>query len=125
MAASFVAAGAWAGTTLQPYLAGRALVDTKLVIAQTAANAITTLWTYSPENMESLAKRSAEFLAGDFASEYRGYIDVIAAANKQAQVSNNTQVMGTAVESVTSSEATVIVYTNSVSTSPVSRNIPS
>ena len=34
-------------------------------------------------------------------------------------------VLGTAVESVTPSEATAIVYTNSVATSPVSKNIPS
>ena len=38
---------------------------------------------------------------------------------------NTTQVMGTAVESLGPSEATALVYTNSVSTSPVSKNIPS
>jgi len=41
----FVGAAAFAGATLQPYLADRALVHTKLDIARTAANAITTLWT--------------------------------------------------------------------------------
>jgi Mce-associated membrane protein len=33
--------------------------------------------------------------------------------------------MGTAVESIGPNEATAIVYTNSVSTSPITKNIPS
>jgi len=121
----FVGAAAFAGATLQPYLADRALVHTKLDIARTAANAITTLWTYTPDNMESLPDRSAGYLGGDFANEYRRYIDAIVATNKQAQVTNTTQVMGTAVETVTPTEATALVYTNSVATSPGSKNIPS
>jgi Mce-associated membrane protein len=121
----FVGAAAFAGATLQPYLADRALVRTKLDIARTATNAITTLWTYTPDNMESLPDRSAGFLGGDFANEYRKYIDAIVAPNKQAQVTNTTQVMGTAVETVTPTEATALVYTNSVATSPASKNIPS
>lgn len=121
----FVGAAAFAGATLQPYLADRALVHTKLDIARTAANAITTLWTYTPDNMDKLPERSAGYLGGDFASEYRRYIDAIVETNKQAQVTNTTQVMGTAVESVTPKEATALVYTNSVATSPVSKNIPS
>jgi Mce-associated membrane protein len=123
--AVLIGAAAFAGATLQPYLADRALVHTKLDIARTAANAITTLWTYNPDNMESLPDRAAGYLGGDFANEYRKYIDAIVASNKQAQVTNTTQVMGTAVETVTPSEATAIVYTNSVATSPVSKNIPS
>ncbi len=121
----FVGAAAFAGATLQPYLSDRALVHTKVDIARTAANAITTLWTYTPDNMESLPERSAGYLGGDFANEYRRYIDAIVAPNKQAQVTNTTQVMGTAVESVTPTEATALVYTNSVATSPGSKNIPS
>jgi Mce-associated membrane protein len=121
----FVGAAAFAGATLEPYLADRALVHTKLDIARTAANAITTLWTYNPDNMESLPDRSAGYLGGDFANEYRKYIDAIVAPNKQAQVTNTTQVMGTAVETVTPTEATALVYTNSVATSPGSKNIPS
>lgn len=120
----FVAAAAFAGATLQPYLADRALVHTKLDIARTAASAITTLWTYTPDNMDNLPDRAAAYLGGDFANEYRKYIDAIVAPNKQAQVTNTTQVMGTAVETVTPAEATAIVYTNSVATSPVSKNIP-
>jgi Mce-associated membrane protein len=121
----FVGAAAFAGAALQPYLADRAAVDTKLDVARTAASAITTLWTYTPDNMESLPDRSARLLGGDFATEYRKYIDAIVAPNKQAQVTNTTQVMGTAVESLTPTEATAIVYTNSVATSPVTKNIPS
>jgi Mce-associated membrane protein len=120
-----VGAAAFAGGTVQPYLADRALVHTKLDIARTAANAITTLWTYTPDNMDALPDRSARYLGGDFANEYRKYIDAIVAPNKQAQVTNTTQVLGAAVETVTPSEATAIVYTNSVATSPVSKNIPS
>ena len=121
----FVGAAGFAGATLQSYLADRALVHTKLDIARTAANAITTLWTYTPDNMDSLPDRSARYLGGDFANEYRKYIDAIVAPNKQAQVTNTTQVMGTAVETVTPTEATALVYTNSVATSPVSKNVPS
>jgi Mce-associated membrane protein len=122
---AFVGAAAFAGATLQPYLADRALVNTKLDIARTAANGITTLWTYTPDNMDKLPDRSAGYLGGDFAGEYRKYIDAIVAPNKQAQVTNTTEVMGTAVETVTPTEATALVYTNSVATSPVSKNIPS
>lgn len=124
-AAVFVGAAAFGGSMLQPYLADRALVHTKLDVARTAATAITTLWTYTPDNMDKLPDRAAGYLAGDFANEYRKYIDAIVAPNKQAQVTNNTQVMGTAVESVTPTEATALVYTNSVATSPGSKNIPS
>lgn len=120
-----VAAGAFAGAAIQPYLADRAAVQTKFAIAETAANAITTLWTYTPDDMDKLPERSAKYLGGDFAADYRRYIDAIAAPNKQAQVSNDTQVLGAAVESLTGTEATAIVYTNSVATSPVTKGIPS
>jgi Mce-associated membrane protein len=121
----FVGAAAFGGAMLQPYLADRALVRTKLDIARTAANAITTLWTYTPDNMDKLPDRAAGYLGGDFANEYRKYIDAIVATNKQAQVTNTTEVMGAAVETVTPTEATALVYTNSVATSPGSKNIPS
>jgi Mce-associated membrane protein len=123
--ALFIAAAAFAGATIQPYLADRAAVHTKFVIAETAASAITTLWTYTPEDMEKLPDRSAKYLGGDFAADYKRYIDAIVAPNKQAQVTNNTQVLGAAVESLTPTEATAIVYTNSVATSPVTKGIPS
>lgn len=124
-AAAFVAAAAFAGAAAAPYLTDRALVQVKLDIAGTAADAITTLWTYTPEDMETLPDRAAGFLGGDFQAEYRKYIDAIAAPNKQAQVSNNTQVLAAAVESLDGDTASAIVYTNSVATSPVTKNIPS
>jgi Mce-associated membrane protein len=121
----FVAAAAFAGAMLEPYLADRALVHTKLDIAHTAANAITTLWTYTPADMDRLPDRSAKYLTGDFEDQYRKYVDAIAPTNKQAQVSNNTQVMGAAVESLEGSNASAVVYTNSTYTSPVTKNVPS
>ncbi|MCX2934368.1 Mce protein [Mycobacterium sp. CVI_P3] len=120
----FVAAGAFAGATVQPYLMDRAAVDTKLDIARTAAEAITTLWTYTPDDMDALPDRSAKYLSGDFEDQYRKYVDAIAPTNKQAKVTNSTEVVGAAVESLSGSDATAIVYTNTTSTSPLSKNIP-
>ncbi|WP_319447575.1 MULTISPECIES: mammalian cell entry protein [unclassified Mycobacterium] len=121
----FVAAAAFAGATLQPYLVDRAEVQTKLDVARTAQAGITTLWTYTPDDMDKLDERAAKYLGGDFAKDYKEYIGRIVAANKQAQISNSTQVLGAAVESLTPTEATAIIYTNSVATSPVTKGIPS
>ncbi|WUI24282.1 Mce protein [Mycobacterium sp. NBC_00419] len=123
-AALFVAGGAFAGAAVQPYLADRAAVATKLDIAKTSAEAITTLWTYTPDDMDKLPERSAKYLSGDFQDQYRKYVDAIVPTNKQAQVTNNTQVVGTAVESLHGDEATALVYTNTTSTSPLTKNIP-
>ncbi len=127
--AAFVAAGGFAGAALQPYLADRAVVATKLKIAQTAADAITTLWSYTPEDMDRLPDRSARFLGGGFEEQYRAYVDAIAPTNKQAKVTSSTQVVGAAVESLRgapeATEATAIVYTNTTSTTPGGNNIPS
>ena len=127
--ALFVGSAGFAGAMVQPYLSERALVATKLEIAETAAEAIRTLWTYTPEDMASLAERASRYLAGDFSEEYARYIDAIVEPNKQAKVTNTTEVVGAAVESVSPpdvpTEATAIVYTNSVATSPVTKNIPS
>ncbi len=120
----FVGSAAFAGATMQPYLADRAAAATKLTVAQTAASAITTLWTYTPENMDSLADRAATYLSGDFEAQYRKFVDAIVAPNKQAKISNHTQVTGAAVESLDGSNAVVIVYTNTTSTSPLTKNIP-
>ncbi len=110
---------------VQPYVKDRATVDTKLRVASTAANAITTLWTYNPDNMDKLADRAAQYLSGDFEAQYRKYIDAIVAPNKQAQITNTTEVTGAAVESLHANDATAIVYTNTTSTSPLSKNVPS
>jgi Mce-associated membrane protein len=126
---AFVAAGGFAGAALQPYLADRAVVATKLKIAQTAADAIATLWSYTPEDMDRLPDRSARFLGGGFEEQYRAYVDAIAPTNKQAKVTSSTQVVGAAVESLRgapeATEATAIVYTNTTSTTPGDNNIPS
>ena len=123
--ALFIAAGAFAGSMVQPYLAERATVANKERIARTAADAITTLWSYTPDDMDTLSDRSARYLGGDFGQEYRRYVDAIAPTNKQAKVTSATQVVAAAVESVRGSEATALVYTNTTSTSPQSNNIPS
>jgi Mce-associated membrane protein len=120
----FVGSAAFAGATMQPYLSDRAAAATKLKVAQTAANAITTLWTYNPENMDSLADRASGYLSGDFEAQYRKFVDAIVAPNKQAKITNHTQVTGAAVESLDGPNAVVIVYTNTSSTSPLTKNIP-
>ncbi|ORB11926.1 mammalian cell entry protein [Mycobacterium noviomagense] len=124
-AALFVGSAAFAGATVQPYLADQAAVATKLEIARTAADAITTLWTYTPDNMSTLADRAANYLSGDFEAQYRKFVDGIAPTNKQAKITNNTQVTGVAVESLDVPDAVAIVYTNTTSTSPLTKGIPS
>jgi Mce-associated membrane protein len=121
----FVGAGAFAGVTIQPYLTDRATVATKLQVARTAANAITTLWTYTPENIDKLADRASQYLSGDFQAAYRKYIDALIAPNKQAKITNSTQVVGAAVESLSAADATAIVYTNTESTNPATKDVPS
>ncbi|MBB2988884.1 Mce-associated membrane protein [Mycolicibacterium iranicum] len=124
----FVGASAFAASMVQPYVSERALVQTKLDIARAATDAISALWTYTPDDMATLADRASGYLGGEFAEEYRRYIDAIVEPNKQAQVTNTTEVMGAAVESISPpsvpTEATALVYTNSVATSPVTKNIP-
>ncbi|MCV7378231.1 mammalian cell entry protein [Mycobacterium alsense] len=124
-AAMFVGSAAFAGAMVQPYLTDRAAAATKLKVARTAANAVRALWTYTPEDMDKLADRAAGYLSGDFEANYRKFVDAIAAPNKQAKVTNNTEVTGAAVESLDDPNAVVIVYTNTTSTSPLSKNIPS
>jgi Mce-associated membrane protein len=124
VAALLVGSAAFAGATVQPYLVDRATVSTKLEIARTASDAITTLWTYTPQNIDTLADRAAKYLSGDFEAQYRKFMDAIAAPNKQAQVTNNTHVTAAAVESLDGVNATAIVYTNTTSTSPATKDIP-
>ncbi|MCV6962811.1 mammalian cell entry protein [Mycobacterium intermedium] len=125
MSLLFVGSAAFAGASVQPYLADKATVAIKLKVARTAANAITTLWTYTPENMDSLADRAANYLSGDFGAQYRKFVDSIVAPNKQAKVTNSTEVTGVAVESLNRDDAVAIVYTNTTTTSPLTKNIPS
>lgn len=124
-AALFVGSGAFAGAAAQPYLMDRATVTTKYTIAKTAAGAISTLWSYTPEDMDKLSNRASKYLGGDFEQQYRKYVDAIAATNKQAKVTSKTQVVGAGVESLTGDEATALVYTNTTSTTAQSGVIPS
>lgn len=121
----FVGSAAFAGAMMQPYLADRAVAATKLNVARTAANAISTLWTYTPENMDTLADRASRYLSGDFEAQYRKFVDAIVAPNKQAKITNSTEVTGAAVETLDGPNAAVIVYTNTTSTSPLTKNVPS
>ncbi|OBG97544.1 mammalian cell entry protein [Mycobacterium sp. E3251] len=121
----FVGSAAFAGAAVQPYLTDRAAAATKLKVARTAADAITTLWTYTPENMDTLADRASRYLSGDFEAQYRKFVDAIVAPNKQAKITNHTDVTGAAVETIDDANAVVIVYTNTTSTSPLTKNVPS
>jgi Mce-associated membrane protein len=121
----FVGSAAFAAAAVQPYLVNEAMVRTKLQIASTAANAITTLWTYNPDNIDKLADRASQYLGGDFGADYRKYIDKIVAPSKQTQITNTTQVTGAAVESLNGPNAVALVYTNTTTTSPQTKNIPS
>ena len=123
-AAAFVGAAAFAGAAAYPYLIDRAEVATKIDIARTAARAIHTLWNYTPENMDSLPDRAAVNLSGDLEAQYRKFIDAIADSNKQAKVSDTTEIVGAAVETLDGPEATVIVYTNTTATTELSKSIP-
>ncbi len=124
-ASLFVGAAAFAGWAVQPFIADRAAAATKLTIARTAADAITTLWSYTPDNLDHLADRASLYLSGDFEAQYRKFVDSLVAPNKQAQITNSTVITGAAVESLEGPNAVAIVYTNTTSTSPATKNIPS
>ena len=124
-AALFVGAAAYAGAAVQPYLVDRAVVSTKLDVVRTATRAITALWNYNPENLDTLMDRASVYLSGDLEADYRKFIDAIAESNKQAKITNSTQITGAAVESLDGPEATVIVFTNTTATSDLQRSIPS
>jgi Mce-associated membrane protein len=124
-AAVFVGAAAFAGFAVQPYLMEQARVITKMDVARTAAEAITTLWTYNPDNIEKLPDRAAQYLSGDFEAEYRKYMDKVIPPSKQAQVTNSTQVTGAAVESLKGPNAVALVFTNTTATSPQTKDLPS
>lgn len=120
----FVGAAGFAGAAMYPYLTDRALVTTKETIARAAIDAITTLWSYTPENIDALPDRAAKYLSGDFEAKYRQYIETIAGASKQLQQTVSTEVTGVAVISVTGATASALVYTNTRATSPKTREIP-
>ncbi|OHU93778.1 hypothetical protein [Mycobacterium talmoniae] len=123
-AALFVGSSAFAGAMVQPYLADRALVATKIEIARAATEAITALWSYTPENIDTLPDRAAQYLTGDFAAMYRKDIGQITPQYKQDKISLSTQVTGVAVSSVDGTQASALVYTNTSATSPKTKGIP-
>lgn len=123
--ALFVGCASFAGTAVHSYLADRTEVATRVEVARSAAGAITALWTYAPDTIDTLADRAAGFLSGDFDAQYRKFVEAVAAPNKQAQVTNNTDVVGVGVESLNGDEAIAIVFTNTTATSPLTQNVPS
>lgn len=123
--ALFIGCAAFAGAALQPYLADRAQNAARIEVARTAAAAVTTLWTYTPETIDALPDRAAQYLSGDFHAQYRKFVEGVAAPNKQAQVTDRTEVVGVGVESLNGTEAVAIVFTNTTATSPMTKNIPS
>lgn len=126
VAALFVGSSAFAAAMVQPYLAERATIEVKVKVARAAANAITTLWSYTPENMDTLADRAGRYLTGDFGAQYRKFVEEkVVGPNKQLKITNSTEVTGVAVESLEGPNATVIVYTNTTATTPLKKNIPS
>lgn len=126
-AAAVVFAGSvsFAGVSLHTYVADRAEVSTRTEVARTAVAAITTLWTYTPETIDTLSDRATQYLSGDFGAQYRKFLDAAAAPNKQAQVTDSTEVVGVGVESLNGSDAVAIVFTNTTATSPLTKNVPS
>lgn len=124
-AALFVVFSGYAGMMANSYFSDRAAVKKKIDIAKTAAGAITTLWTYSPESVDSLTERAADYLGGDFEDQYRKFMKSVVVPAKQAQVTNKTEVVGVAVESVDGSDASAMVFANNTATSPLTHNIPS
>lgn len=123
-AALFVAAGAFGGVVLQPYLADRVAASTKIRIAETAKDAITTMFTYTPDDMEQLSSRSARYLGGNLKEEYAKQVDALTATNKQSQIRRNAQVVGAAVESLKGNNATAMVYANITYTSSQTKEVP-
>ncbi|MFZ0834907.1 MAG: hypothetical protein WAM92_17910 [Mycobacterium sp.] len=120
----FVAAGAFGGAMLQPYLTDRAVAQTKLAVARTATDAITTLFTYTPEDVEQLPARSSKYLGGELKDAYAKQVDALAATNKQNQITRNAQVVGAAIESLNGPEATAMVYANITYHSAATKDVP-
>ncbi|OPX05331.1 mammalian cell entry protein [Mycobacterium sp. AT1] len=123
--AVFVGSLTFAGAGLHAYLADRAEASTRTEVVRTAVAAVTTLWTYTPETIDTLADRARQYLSGDFGAQYRKFLAAAAAPNKQAQVTDSTEVVGAGVESLNGSDAVAIVFTNTTATSPLTKNVPS
>ncbi len=124
-AALFVGSVIFAGAALQPYLTDRVEAASRLDVARTAAAAVTTLWTYTPDTIDTLADRTGDYLTSDFGSQYRKFVESVVLPNRRAQITTNTEVVGVAVESLNGPHAVALVFTNTTATSPLSQNVPS
>jgi len=123
--ALFVGLAAFAGAVCQPYLADRATAANARKVARTAAAAVTMLWTYTPETIDSLPDRAGQYLSGDFRAQYRKFLQAAIMPTKQAQLTNKANVVGVAVESLKGPDAVALVLINTTATSPLMNNIPS
>ncbi len=121
----FVGSAVFAGAVLQPYLADRAAVAAKKEIARVAAAAVTELWTYTPDTIETLPQRAGRYLSADLHEQYRKLLEAAVMPNKQAQITDTTNVVGTAVESLDGARAVALVLTNTTAISPLTQNVPS
>lgn len=121
----FVGSAVFAGAVLQPYLADRAAVAAKKEVARVAAAAVTELWTYTPDTIETLPQRAGQYLSADLHEQYRKLLEAAVMPNKQAQITDKTNVVGTAVESLDGTRAVALVLTNTTAISPLTQNVPS
>ncbi|SBS79678.1 conserved hypothetical protein [uncultured Mycobacterium sp.] len=121
----FIGSVVFAGSALQPYLADRADAGNRLEVARNAAAAVTSLWTYTPDTIDGLAERTSAYLTDEFGGQYRKFAESIALPNKRAQITDKTEVVGVAVESLNGDDAVAMVFTNTTATSPLSQNVPS
>lgn len=123
--ALFIGSAIFAGAAIQPYLADRATATTKTEVEHTAAAAVTALWTYTPDTIDTLPERAGDYLGGEFRTQYRTFLQAAVTPNKQAQVTDQTTVVGVAVESLHPPDALALVLTNTTATSPLTKNVPS
>jgi Mce-associated membrane protein len=123
-AACFVGVCAFTAAALRASLADRADAATRAEVARSAAAAITTLWTYSPDTIDALPDRAGEYLGGEFHGQYRKFLEAAIAPTKQANITDTTEVVGVAVESLNGSDAVALVFTNTAATTPLTKNIP-
>jgi len=124
-AALFIGVCAFTAAALYASLADRADAATRRDVARSAAAAITTLWTYSPDKIDALPDRAGEYLGGEFYGQYRKFLEAAIAPTKQANVTDTTDVVGVAVESLNGSDAVALVFTNTTAISPLTKSIPS
>jgi Mce-associated membrane protein len=116
-AAAFIGVSGFAGAALYGNLAAAADTATRHDVASTAAAALTTLWTYNPDTIGTLPTRAEQYLGGGLSTQYRQFLEGVAAPTKQARTTNTTNVVGIAVESLRGDDAEVLAFTNTTVTS--------